>query len=241
MSDQSTPSPKTNTPKTNADRRNAVTIYSHSPVVYFYPSTIAAFVFGFMSEADPAAHNGGLFLSLFFFNMLIVLFDFSSYRSAFITLVLSVVGLLMWNLGGFERLFSFVAHIDIRVNNHGFFAFGYFLLLMQLGDFVWAHLNRWTFSANEIKHSRVLEGEESFPGRGVALNRKITDIFEYALGLGAGTVEISTGKRTISLENVLRAQSKIAKIESFIRSAGTYSDDADVFAASALSEDDPNA
>ncbi len=236
MSDQSTPAPKT-----NADRRNAVTIYSHSPVVYFYPSTIAAFVFAFMSGIEPAANNGGVFLSLFFFNMLIVLFDFSSYRSVFITLALSVVGLLLWHFGGFEKLFGLIDKIDIRVNRHGFFAFGFFLLLMQLGDFVWAHLNRWVFSANEIKHVRVLEGEESFPGRGVALKREITDIFEYALGFGAGTVVIATGKRKIRLNHVLGAQGKINKIDSFIRSSGMYSDDADVFALSGEGEEDDNA
>jgi hypothetical protein len=235
MSDQTPPAPKT-----NAERRSSVTIYSHSPVVYFYPSTIAAFIFGLMSGIEPTANNGGLFLSLFFFNMLIILFDFSSYRSAFITLALSVVGLLLWHFGGFEKIFVFMDKIDIRINRHGFFAFGIFLLLMQLGDFVWAHLNRWIFSANEIKHVRVLEGEESFPGRGVTLRREISDIFEYILGFGAGTVLLSTGKKTIRLNNVLGAQSKIVKIESFIRSSGIYSDDADVFALSVDAEDDNN-
>ena len=237
MSDQ-TASPA---PKTNAERRTSVTIYSHSPVVYFYPSTIAAFLFAFMSGIEPAANNGGIFLSLFFFNMLVILFDFNSYRSVFITLALSVVGLLLWHFGGFEKIFNFIDKVDIRINRHGFFAFGVFLLLMQLGDFVWAHLNRWIFSANEIKHIRVFEGEESFPGRGVSLRRDISDIFEYMLGFGAGAVVITSGKRSIRLNNVLGAQGKIVKIESFIRSAGIYTDDADVFGSASSAQDDEHA
>lgn len=104
-----------------------------------------------------------------------------------------------------------------------------FLLAMMIGDAIWAHLNRWVFAANEVKHIRFLVGEASMPGRGLSFRRKITDIFEYILGFGAGTILLRVGKRSIRLNNVIRAQSKIAAIERFIRTTGIYNDDGDVF------------
>jgi hypothetical protein len=209
-----------------------VVIRTHSPVVYYYPSMLIAF---YAAMNAPLAFdatskgNANLFLACFFFNTLVVLFDFSTYRSVFITLGMSVLGLTLWNLDVLPGLFDWAKDLHFQMNGQALYAFGFFLLAMMIGDFVWAHLNRWVFAANEVKHIRFLVGEASMPGRGLSFRRKITDIFEYFLGFGAGTILLRVGKRSIRLNNVIRAQSKIAEIERFIRTTGVYSDDGDVF------------
>ena len=218
---------KANTPQSNNNYKKVV-ILTHSPVVYYYPSMIYAFIMGAQSQA-LSDNNAEWFLLMFFFNTLVVLFDFSTYRSVFITLGLSVIGLLLWNLQVLDTIFGWAEGINLQMNSQAFYAFGFFLLFMLIGDYIWAHLNRWVFGANEVKHVKFLVGEASIPGRGLSMRRKITDIFEYILGFGAGTVILSIGRRRVRLRNVIRAQSKISEIEKFIRTAGVYNDDADVF------------
>jgi hypothetical protein len=205
-----------------------VTVRTHSPVIYYYPSIIAAFYFAVMTPAGEMG-SADLFLSIFFFNTMVVLFDFSSYRSAFITVALGLVGMLLNHYEMLSSVFTFLKGVDMKMNNEAFYGFGIFMSVLWVGDYIWAHLNRWVFSANEVKHVRFLDSEFSMPGRGLAIRRKIVDVFEYLLGFGAGTILIRVGRRTIPLRNVIRAQRKIAAIETFIRTSGVYADDSDVF------------
>ena len=206
-----------------------VTVNSHSQVIYYYPTMIAALIMGFQSVNEPASSNAGWFLGLLAFNTFIVHFDFSSYRAALMVTAFSTVGILLWHFELLASIFGFLKEIDFRINNHAFMAIGLTFLFMIICDLIWSHLNRWEFSANEVKHIRFLRGSVSLPGRGLALRREINDLFEYILGAGAGQVVIRVGKSKVRLSNVLRAQSKVTRIETFVRSTGVYSDEMDVF------------
>ena len=206
-----------------------VVIRTHSQVIFYYPTMLLAFFYGASSDNAPDASNAGLFLSVLAFNTFVIHFDFSSYRAALLVATLGAIGVLLWHFEILGGIFVFLENIDFRINNHAFTAIGAIFLFMILCDLLWAQLNRWEFSANEVKHVRFLQGSVSFPGRGLALRRKIKDLFEYVLGFGAGDVILRVGKKSVRLDNVLVAQRKVQKIESFIRSAGVYNDDIDVF------------
>lgn len=238
MDEQNVSAPTQSASTSSAKKRaQRITVRTHSPVVYYYPSIIAAFYYALTTPSGQAV-SADIFLSIFFFNTLIVLFDFSSYRSAFIIIGLGLVGSLLWNFELLGSIFTFLKDVEMQMNNQAFYGFGIFMALLWIGDYIWAHLNRWVFSANEVKHVRFLDSEFSMPGRGLAIRRKIVDVFEYVLGFGAGTVLIRVGRRTIPLRNVMFAQRKIEKIESFIRTFGVYSDDADVFGDEGAMDED---
>ena len=210
-------------------RIKKVVIRTHSSVIFFYPVMLFA-AYKSLFPGNMEEGNAGAFLALLFFNMLIVLFDFGTVRSVFIVTLLSLIGVVLWNFELLQVVLVFFQEgADFRMNQSTYVAFTTFFVLMLIGDWIWAHVNRWEFSANQVKHIRFLQNADNSPGRGLAIRFRINDIFEYILGLGAGTVYLRMGRRRIRLENVLRANTKVTEIERFIRSVGHYDDQGDVF------------
>ncbi len=218
-------------PVAHAHERNQrkIVVRSHTPVIYYYPSILMALLCGLMVSADGSGVWAGLFLTTFFANTVVVLFDFNSLRTLFLGLVTAVLGLLIWHFGLGWLISESLSLLHVRMNSHAFFTFAGFFGFLILCDFVWAHLNRWEFSANEVKHIQTFAGHSTnYPGRALNFRVLTTDVFERLI-LGAGTMVLLIGKKRVRLQNVILAHHKVKELEKFVRSTGVFADDADVF------------
>ena len=212
-----------------AAHQRKIVVRSHSHVIYYYPTILMALFCGFMVPTDGSGIWGGLFLTTFFLNTVVVLFDFTSLRTLFLSLVAAVIGLIVWHFGLDAWISQSLSLLNVRMNAHAFYTFAVFFGFLTVCDVVWSHLNRWEFSANEIKHIQAFAGHtENFPGRGVRFRVVTEDVFERLI-LGCSTVILTIGKKQIRLENVVLAHRKVRELERFIRSTGIFDDSGDVF------------
>ncbi len=227
------------TTETTSDRSHKrLAVRSHSQVIYFFPTLLAAAVSMFMAPSSGAAGSANLFLAVFFGNLLFVLFDFNSLRTLIATLFLLVGGFAAYSFGLMTPLTDRLGLLDATMNTHAFALFALFLGALVLGDYVWSHLNRWEFSANEVKHIQAFRGHTAnYPGRGLRFQVRTKDVFERLL-LGAGTIVLLVGRKKVLIPNVIFAHRKVRKLESFIRTTGVFTDEDDVFDDDLEDEDD---
>ena len=214
-----------------------ITVRSHTKVIYYVPTVLAAIFFGLQAPNGSSGWSSA-FLSIFFLNTVVVLFDFNSLRTLFLTLVFSLIGLTIWHFGWVGFLSSSLAQVNPTMNSHAYFVYAAFFGMLILGDVIWSHLNRWEFSANEVKRIQAFAGHTAnFPGRGLRFQVRTVDVFERLL-LGAGTVLLLVGKRKIKLKNVIFAHRKVKQLEKFVRTTGVFADDDDVFEEDFDDDDD---
>lgn len=206
-----------------------IIVRSHTHVIYYYPTILMAILCSVMVPSDGSGIWAGLFLTTFFINTVVVLFDFNSLRTLFLALVAAVLGLLVWHFGLGWFISQSLSLLNVRMNGHAFLTFAGFFGFLTICDFVWSHLNRWEFSANEVKHVQAFAGHSTnYPGRGLRFRVLTTDVFERLI-LGSGTVILMMGKKKIRLQNIIMAHSKVRDLERFVRSTGVFSDEEDVF------------
>ena len=218
-----------------ADSRRKVVVRSHSKAIYFYPTLLVALVGGWRASADGSDAWGNLFLFVFLANLLVVLFEFGSLKVLLLSLVGLVLGLTVFSFGFLPLVEEQLARIHYSMNRQGYLAYAWFFGGLIAGDFIWAHLNRWEFSANDVKHVQVFTGKTAnYPGRGLRFQLHTVDVIERLL-LGAGTLVLSLGPKRVEVGNVPFVRRKVRELEKFVRSAGVFLDSEDVFAGA----DDP--
>jgi hypothetical protein len=140
-----------------------------------------------------------------------------------------VVGLALWSFNLLAHISPLLSVVDLQMNSHAYAMFAVFFGLLIVGDFIWSHLNRWEFSANEVKHVQAFAGHSAnFPGRGLRFQVRTIDVFERLL-MGAGTIVLRVGKSKVRIHNVILAHSRVKELEKFVRTTGVFSDEDDVF------------
>lgn len=224
--------------KAHEKRQKKIVIRSHSKVIYYYPTVLMALVFAFLVPESGSGVWGNIFLPLFFCNTIVVLFDFNSMRTLFFSLVGMVIGLTLWTLDLFGFISQSLSIVNVEMNSHVYGMFATFFGLMLVGDFIWSHLNRWEFSANEVKHIQAFAGHNAnYPGRGLRFQVRTINVFERLL-MGAGTIVLRIGKKKVRIRNVVLAHYRVRDLEKFVRTTGVFADDEDVFDEDGEDDDD---
>jgi hypothetical protein len=214
----------------STELRRKVVVRSHSKAIYFYPTLIVALLGAWRMPADGNGVWGNLFIVVFLANLLVVLFEFGSLKVLLLGLSGLVLGLTVFSFGFLPLVSEQLSRVHYSMNRQGYFVHAWFFGLLILGDFVWAHLNRWEFSANDVKHVQVFTGKTAnYPGRGLRFQVHTVDVLERLL-LGSGTLVLSLGPKRVEVENVPFVRGKVRELEKFVRSAGVYLDSDDVFA-----------
>jgi hypothetical protein len=204
-----------------------VVIRSHGKALYFYPTVLAAVVFAILQDTSSAASWGNLFLPLFFANMIVVMFDFTSIRVLIAVLLITLAGLAIWSFGLAAILSQPLDLIAFQMNRHVYAAFAIFFTTLILVDILWAHLHRWEFTANDIRHIQVFAGStESFAGQNLRFEASTSDVFERLL-CGAGTLTLAFGQRKVVLANVPFVHRKAEILDRFVRTQGIFDDTRD--------------
>ena len=228
--EQSSMTPKTDATKEKSQR---CTVVPYPKVVFFYPLMCVAFVCGLLeaTQTTPGAHSnaaGSIFIIVFLINVLVISFDFPGVKALALLLgiIVVVLGVLYLNsllekpIIPFIKDFAKLIHEKLGATSALYFLVSSILFVMIFGgilvNWLW---NRWTIQPNRLLHKHGLLGElTEYPVIDLQLDKKIEDVFEYAL-LFAGTLTFRPNPNTppIRLENVPRINHKEKKIQRIIR------------------------
>jgi len=186
-------------------------------VVFLYPVMLASFICGIGQnmtqdgmQSSFAETAGMIFFVVLAFNLLVISFEFSRFKTlAIIFFILAMVFLLLylstrWEVFPFLR--DLVGSLHLRCSTPFYYSLGVYLLLIFGTVFINTRFNYWTIRSNEILHKEGFLGDvKRFPSPNLKMTKEITDVFEFML-LGAGRVVLypASEKQAIVLEHVLR-------------------------------------
>ena len=205
---------------------------SYPKVIFFWPLLLISFFWWiFQSFADdPIAWLGTAWMIVFFVNLFIIAFDFSSTK--FFVMVLAIVIVLLLVI--FFVLPNIALDLDIGDFNlgltAGFYLWTSILLAVILGFVVLgARFDYWKLERNEIYHkSGIFSSAERFPVKSLRLKKEIPDVFEYFL-LRAGSMTLLPGKadEVINLPTVLNIKKKEEQIDWLLSHVSVEPDEID--------------
>lgn len=197
-------------PRRAAEER--IIIRPYPKAIFFYPTAIVALVCALLATTGKVeAHTlGFVFMCVFFFNLVIMAFEFTRYVSVAVVLSILVFVLLGVQLNeklhlidALKRLYGVMS---FQANPAFYFGiFGCFVL-MFLGIVFDTRFDYWELRGNEVLHHHGFLGDvERFPAPSLKLKKEITDVFEYLLLFSGRLIIYPSGSdRAIVLENVPR-------------------------------------
>lgn len=213
-----------------------IKIYSHSPLVYWWPVWVVGYVMALLTAlggveiaigddrylVHPSKNVGVIYTVVF---MLTILFTNVSLRglASVLTIVstILVTVLFAW-LDWWEVLLGLLPQIGIHVNL-GFYVFfsTAMLIIWLLAFFVFDRLSFWRIRPGQMTFERVVGGgEKSYDTQGLVFEKKLEDFFKHhILGLGMGDLRITTtGARAedLYIPNVAFVDRKVRRIQRLI-------------------------
>lgn len=218
------PKPRPAKGDTDAHGHRCVIVRSFPKSVFLYPTGVTALLCGILSCTGLVSPQvlGFVFGTIFFFNLIVVSFEFKRSTPVvllLLALILVLAGVLLnqrYNLVGF--LASLYARVELTANAGLYFAIAGGYLLVLIGMVVAARFDYWEVRPNElIHHQGLLHDSERHPASQLTIKKEVTDVFEYLL-LGAGTLTIfpSGRERPVVLENVPRINAVEDDIEELL-------------------------
>lgn len=209
---------------------NEVYLRSYPKVIFFWPMALVSFVLWLlqMVVGEPEPWFGNFWLIVFFVNMFIVAFDFSSSKFFVLILVAVVVVLLLVFL--VPEMF---AGLGGGTFNPGLTAEFYFvitiIMVFILGlVFLGSRFDYWKIERNEIYHkSGIFSSAERIPTKSLRIRKSIPDVFEFFI-LRAGSITLMPGQGdVIPLPTVLNINKKQKQIDYLLSYVSVEADELD--------------
>ncbi|KAA3606810.1 MAG: hypothetical protein DWQ01_17490 [Planctomycetota bacterium] len=195
-----------------------VVVRPYPKVVFFYLTWIASFVCGLVTSlgtSDPAIAEGArlgdpligqIWMGIFFFNLLVISFDFNEERSLAMLFggVAAVLALLYFGVLG--AVGEWVASIHPLMNDAFYWMIFVGFSIVYL--FVWlrTRFDYWVFRPNEVVHHYgVFPKMKRYSTEHMRWVKEIPDLMERVL-MGSGRIIISTPHEShpVVIEHVLR-------------------------------------
>lgn len=212
---------------------NEVFLRSYPKVIFFWPLALVSFVLWVLQLVVPPPTTipiyGNIWLVVFFVNLFIVAFDFSSTKFFVLILVVVIVIILLVFLvpdlfaGGttgdpfnaaLTAQFYFVVTIMMAL----------VLGLVVLGS----RFDYWKIERNEIYHkSGIFSSAERIPTKSLRILKEIPDVFEFFI-LRAGSITLMPGHGdVIPLNTVLNINKKQKQIDYLLSHVSIEPDELD--------------
>lgn len=214
-----------------------VKIYGHSPLVYWWPGWVVAFMLAVLTSVMgvPVTIGSGtpeLVLPqstphVAFTTTLVLLIFFTNvkmrgiYSITFIMTALFTI-LLFAYMDWWQALFRVLPYLTIHINLGFYLFFGTALfLLWALIFFVFDRLTYWRVRPGQIIEERLIGGgQRTFDTEGLQFEQRPSDLFQQTiLGFGAGDLILRTGgvnKSEIVIPNVLLANDRIRRAQQLL-------------------------
>lgn len=217
-------------PDTPSKPVSEVYLRSYPKVIFFWPIALVSFVLWLlqMVVGEPEPWFGNFWLIMFFINMFIVAFDFSSAKFFVLIMVVVVVALLLIFLA--PDLF---AGLSGGTFNPGLTAEFYLvitiIMALILGLVVLSsRFDYWKIERNEIYHKKgIFSSAERMPTKSLRIKKEIPDVFEFFI-LRAGSITLMPGHGdVINLPTVLNINKKQKQIDYLLSHVSIEADELD--------------
>ena len=207
-----------------------VFLRSYPKVIFFWPLALISFVLWIVQLVDPLpiALLGNVWLIVFFVNMFIVAFDFSSTKFFVLILVVVVVVLLLIFL--VPDMFAALPGGTFNPGITGeFYLVVTLIMALILGLVVLSsRFDYWKIERNEIYHKTgVFASAERMPTKSLRIKKDIPDVFEFFI-LRAGSITLLPGHGdVINLPTVLNINKKQRQIDFLLSHVSIEPDELD--------------
>ncbi len=205
---------------------------SYPKIIFFWPLLLVSFFWWILQlfGDKPIGWLGTVWMIVFFTNLFITAFDFSSTK--FFVMILAIVVILL--------LVAFIVLPNIAVNisfedfnlglTEGFYLTTTIILAIILGFVILSsRFDYWKLERNEIYHkSGIFSSAERYPVKSLRLKKEIPDVFEYFL-LRAGSMTLLPGRadEVIHLPTVLNINKKEEHIDWLLSHVSVEPDEVD--------------
>lgn len=193
-----------------------IKLRSYPKVIFFYPLLIASFILWILQWifVDPVAWFGNIWVIIFFVNLFIIAFDFSSTKFFLLLLAIVVVALVLIFLipGGFIPTPTIEFNLGLTTE---FYFVATIILVFILGlVLLSAQFDYWKIERNEIYHKKgIFTSAERIPTKSLRIKKEIPDVFEF-FALRAGSITLMPGHGdVIPLTTVLNVNKKAEQID----------------------------
>lgn len=209
-----------------------VILRSYPKIIFFWPLLLTSFILWLLqmlAPNTPIAWYGNFWFIMFFINLFITAFDFSSTKFFVLVLVgvvviLLVVFLVLPNVAFEVTAVEFNPNLSVE-----FYFLMTIILALILGIVVLsAQFDYWKIERNEIYHKAgIFTSAERIPTKSLRLKKEIPDVFEFFI-LRAGTFVLSPGHGdVIPLNTVLNINKKQEQIDYLLSHISTEADELD--------------
>jgi len=179
---------------------NEIFLRSYSKIIFFWPLTITSLVLMLIQLVadDPAVENisvlGSIWFIVFFINIFVTAFDFSSTKF-FLLILIILLGVLL-------LFFLVLPNLDIPISISIYLGlpWQFYLVMSVILVFILAlvvistRFDYYKVERNEIYHKKgIFSSAERFPVKSLRFKKEIPDVFEFFM-LRAGKLTIMPGK-----------------------------------------------
>jgi hypothetical protein len=217
-------------PNTSTDAVNEVFLRSYPKVIFFWPMALVSLILWLlqMIYPTPLPVFGNIWLVVFFVNMFIVAFDFSSAKFFVLIMVVVVVVILVVFLvpglftaipgGGFNPGLTAEFYLVVSI----IMAFILGLVILS------SRFDYWKIERNEIYHKKgIFSSAERMPTKSLRILKEIPDVFEFFI-LRAGSITLMPGHGdVINLPTVLNINKKQRQIDYLLSHVSIEPDELD--------------
>ncbi|TXT64093.1 MAG: conserved membrane protein of unknown function [Promethearchaeota archaeon] len=212
-----------------------VHLRSYPKIIFFYPTFLASLVLWLIQLIIGATPNpilGYFWIGIFFINVFVIAFDFSSTKFFILILIIVIVAVLLVFLlpnldifggtgGGDPFNLGLTANFYLTMT----IIFGFVLAIVIIN----AQFNYWKVERNEIYHkSGIFSSAERYPVQSLRIKKSIPDVFEF-LFLRAGRLVLMPGRQeeVITLPTVLNINNKTDRIDHLLSHISVEPDEID--------------
>ena len=218
-------------PDTPSKPITEVYLRSYPKVIFFWPMALVSLVLWLLQfvVGEPEAAFGNFWLIVFFVNMFIVAFDFSSSKFfVLIMVVVVIVLLLIFLVPGILDPISSGDGLDPGLTAEFYFVVT-IIMAFVLGLVVLSsRFDYWKIERNEIYHKKgIFSSAERMPTKSLRIKKEIPDVFEFFI-LRAGSITLMPGHGdVINLPTVLNINKKQKQIDFLLSHVSIEPDELD--------------
>jgi hypothetical protein len=208
-----------------------VILRSYPKVIFLYPLLIVSFILWLlqMLYPDPIPGFGTLWMIVFFVNLFIMAFDFSSAKFFVLLMIVVILVLLLFFLILPNLNISFSGlSINLGITAE-FYLITTLVLVFILGIVVLSsRFDYWKIERNEIYHKKgIFSSAERIPTKSLRIMKEIPDVFEF-FALRAGRITLAPGHGdVIPLNTVVNVNKKQNQIDYLLSYVSVESDELD--------------
>ena len=216
-------------------KEETVYIRNYPKVIFFWPLALTSFVLlwiQLLMGDQPNAFLGYFWIAMFFINLFVTAFDFSSSKFFLLVLII-IVGLLVVIFLGVSGRLSFSA-AAVQTFNFGL-TWPFYMVMSVVFAFVLffvfidTRFSYWKIERNEMYHkSGVFSSAERYPVSSLRIKKEIPDVFEF-LFLRAGSLVLMPGRQeeVIQLPTVLNINKRINELDTLLSHVSVEPDEVD--------------